>query len=301
MRRQFLTTVCTAALLAAPQFVSAQDAAAPHDHAGHDHAAHQHAGHAADATTGPHGGTVQTVGERRVETVIADKGIMFMILGSNDQPIAPPDATGTLKLRVGDSEKEYTYQLKTLKNLAIGVGVDLSKVVDQPLHMNVEITNIGSQPLVFHTMGKLAGGKLSDELLISLQATCPVSGQPLGSMGKPPKITIGDKSLFVCCAGCTKKVEASPDQYLTKYYTAKGEQVREGVFQSTLADAAAIAIQKTCPVMDEPLGGMGVPGKVNVNGKAIYICCPGCAKKLAAEPDKYLAALKAKGVTPPAF
>ena len=39
-------------------------------------------------------------------------------------------------------------------------------------------------------------------------------------MGKPPKITIGDKSLFVCCAGCTKKVEASPEQYLTKYYTA---------------------------------------------------------------------------------
>jgi hypothetical protein len=63
-------------------------------------------------------------------------------------------------------------------------------------------------------------------------------------MGKPTKITIGDKSLFVCCAGCTKKVEASPDQNLTKYYNAKGEQVREGVFKSTLADAAAIVAQK---------------------------------------------------------
>ena len=278
--------------------VSAQEAATLHDHAGHDHAAHQHA---ADATTGPHGGTVQTVGERRVETVIADKGIMFMILGKNDQPIAPPDATGTLKLRVGDSKKEYTYQLKTLKNLAIGVGVDLSKVVDQPLHMNVEITNIGSQPLVFHTMGKLPSGKLSDELLISLQTTCPVSGQPLGSMGKPPKITIGDKSLFVCCAGCTDKLEANADAYIKKYYTAEGEKVRDGVYKSTLADAAAIAAQKTCPVMDEPLGGMGVPGKVNVNEKAVYICSPGCAINLVANPNKYLATLKAKGITPPAF
>ena len=300
MRRQFFATVCTAALLAAPQFASAQEAAAPHNHAGHDHAAHQHSGQAV-ATTGPHGGTVQTVGDRRVETVIADKGVMFMILDSNDQPVASPDATGTLKLRVGDSKKEYSYELRTLKNLAIGVGVDLSKVTDRQLHMNVKITNIGSEPLVFHAMGELSSGKLSDELLISLQATCPISGQPLGSMGKPPKITVGDKSLFVCCAGCTKKVEASPEQYLTKYYTAKGEQVREGVFKSTLADAVAIAAQKTCPVMDEPLGGMGVPGKVNVNGKAVYICCPGCAKKLAAEPDKYLAALKAKGITPPAF
>ena len=177
MKRRIFATVCTAALLVAPQLAIAQEAATAHDHAGHDHGGHSHA----NASTGPHGGTVQTVGDRRVETVIADKGIMFMILGKNDQPIAPPDATGTLKLRVGDSEKEYTYQLKTLKNLAIGVGVDLSKVVDQPLHMNVKITNVGSQPLVFHTMGKLAGGKLTDELLISLQATCPVSGQPLGS------------------------------------------------------------------------------------------------------------------------
>lgn len=47
-----------------------------------------------------------------------------------------------------------------------------------------------------------------------------------------------------------------------------------------------------CTVMDEPLGGMGVPGKVNVKGKAVFICCGGCAKKLAADPDKYLAALK---------
>ncbi|WP_404309635.1 hypothetical protein [Neorhodopirellula lusitana] len=297
MRRRIFATVCTAALLVAPQLVIAQEAATPHNHAGHDHAGHTHAAEA----TGPHGGTIQTVGERRVETVIADKGIMFMILGKNDQPIAPPDATGTLKLRVGDGEKEYTYQLKTLKNLAIGVGVDLSKVADQTLHMNVQITNVGSEPLVFHAMGKLPSGLLSDELLISLQATCPVSGQPLGSMGKPPKITIGNKSLFVCCAGCTKKVEASPEQYLTKYYTAKGEQVREGVFKSTLADAAAIAAQKTCPVMDEPLGGMGVPGKVNVNGKAVYICCPGCAKKLHAQPDKYLAKLKQMGVTPPSI
>jgi len=144
MRRQFLATVCTAALLAAPQFLPAQEAATTHNHAGHDHAAHQHAGHAADATTGPHGGTVQTVGDRRVETVIAEKGIMFMILGQNDQPIAPPDASGTLKLRVGESEKEYSYELKTLKNLAIGVGVDLSKVAYRQLHMNFQITNIGS-------------------------------------------------------------------------------------------------------------------------------------------------------------
>ena len=74
-----------------------------------------------------------------------------------------------------------------------------------------------------------------------------------------------------------------------------------GVFEATLADADAIAAQKKCPVMDEELGGMGAPQKVNVNGKSVYICCAGCAKKLHAEPEKYLAMLAKQGVTPPDF
>jgi YHS domain-containing protein len=278
-------------LLGTSLFIAAQD--------GHQMAHNANDKQPSQENAGPHGGTLQTVGQKRIETVLEEKGIMFMILSSDSKPVAFPSATGTLKLRVGESKTEYTYQLKALKNHAIGVGVDLSKVIDRQLHMNVQINNAGSEPLVFHAVGKLASGKLSDELLISLQATCPVSGQPLGSMGKPPKITIGDKSLFVCCAGCTKKVESSPERYFTKYYTAKGEQVREGVFKSTLADADAIAAQKTCPVMDEPLGGMGVPLKVAVKGKAVYICCAGCAKKLRAEPDRFLAKLDEKGVTPP--
>ena len=68
-----------------------------------------------------------------------------------------------------------------------------------------------------------------------------------------------------------------------------------------MADATAIAAQQKCPVMDEELGGMGVPQKVNVNGKAVYICCQGCAKKLVSEPVKYLATLSKSGVTPPNF
>ena len=112
---------------------------------------------------------------------------------------------------------------------------------------------------------------------------------------------IDGKPIFVCCKGCTAKVKANPKPYLAKYYSAQGKEVRPGVFEATLADAAAIAAQKKCPVMDEELGGMGVPVKVNVKGKAVFICCAGCAKKLAADPDKYLAALAKAGVTPPAM
>lgn len=51
--------------------------------------------------------------------------------------------------------------------------------------------------------------------------------------------------------------------------------------------------QRICPVTMMPLGSMGAPPKVDVNGKAIFICCEGCRASLTSEPEKYLAKLVA--------
>ena len=51
--------------------------------------------------------------------------------------------------------------------------------------------------------------------------------------------------------------------------------------------------------MDEPLDAMGGPFRVEVKGRIVYICCPGCAKKLHADPISYFAKLGKMGVTPP--
>jgi Cu(I)/Ag(I) efflux system membrane fusion protein len=40
-----------------------------------------------------------------------------------------------------------------------------------------------------------------------------------------------------------------------------------------------------------PLGSMGTPIKVDVKGRAVFICCEGCRESLLAEPKKYLAKL----------
>jgi YHS domain-containing protein len=156
----------------------------------------------------------------------------------------------------------------------------------------------------------------ADAAMIKRQARCPVMDEPLGSMGQPIKVMIGDKPIFLCCKGCIKKIQAEPAKYLATVYgnpantnappqagesiaPAGVDQVREGVFKVTAADAAFIAAQKRCPVMDEPLDAMGGPYKVDAAGKAIYICCPGCAKKIAAEPQKYLDILAKQGVNSP--
>ena len=156
----------------------------------------------------------------------------------------------------------------------------------------------------------------ADAAAMAAQKVCPVMDEPLGSMGMPIKVMVGDKPIYLCCKGCIKKIQAEPAKYLAMVYgeekvgpgpvknqgqfvPAGTEQVRDGVSKVTRADEAFIAAQKKCPVMDEPLDAMGGPYKVNAAGKAIYICCPGCAKKIAAEPQKWLAVLKSQGVEAP--
>jgi len=154
----------------------------------------------------------------------------------------------------------------------------------------------------------------ADAAAIAAQKVCPVMDEPLGGMGTPIKVMVGDKPIYLCCKGCIKKIQAEPAKYLAMVYGdgekgSKGvgedvvpagtDAVRAGVFKITAADAPFIAAQKKCPVMDEPLDAMGGPYKVNAAGKAIYICCPGCAKKIAAEPHKWLAVLKSQGVDAP--
>ncbi len=49
------------------------------------------------------------------------------------------------------------------------------------------------------------------------QRLCPVLGKPIGSMGKPIKVDLGQgRSIFVCCKGCPNKAQKDPDGMLRK-------------------------------------------------------------------------------------
>lgn len=56
----------------------------------------------------------------------------------------------------------------------------------------------------------------ADRALAEKQKICPVSGQPLGSMGKPYKITVKGREVLLCCQGCEAQITADPDKYLAK-------------------------------------------------------------------------------------
>ena len=45
---------------------------------------------------------------------------------------------------------------------------------------------------------------------------------------------------------------------------------------------------EACPVTGKPLGSMGAPVRVEVEGKAVWLCCSGCEAILRKAPSKYL-------------
>ncbi len=166
-----------------------------------------------------------------------------------------------------------------------------------------------------------------DRSLALKQKTCPVADMPLGSMGTPIKIDVKGKPVFICCKGCRARLLKEPEKYLKKLARTKQQETLKGaqpdlppigipklivpgsespkakgafkdpekakeiakaLSKLTSRDRALARKQKVCVVADMPLGSMGTPIKVDVDGKPVFICCEGCRARLLAEKVKYL-------------
>jgi Cu(I)/Ag(I) efflux system membrane fusion protein len=64
-----------------------------------------------------------------------------------------------------------------------------------------------------------------DESLIAFQKNCPVTGRPLGSMGKPIKVEADSKVVFLCCEGCRDSFQKEPAKYVAKLNAAPKDAV----------------------------------------------------------------------------
>lgn len=74
--------------------------------------------------------------------------------------------------------------------------------------------NAGQSQLIPDGMEGIAQLTTADQIAALRQQTCPVTQEPLGSMGKPIRVTFGGQSVFVCCEGCVTAVKRSPEKYL---------------------------------------------------------------------------------------
>ena len=76
---------------------------------------------------------------------------------------------------------------------------------------------------------KLALASLSDEdrAAAEKQVNCPKSGEPLGSMGTPIKVTVNDRDIWICCKACESDVKKEFDTYLAKLEPAEAAPEKE--------------------------------------------------------------------------
>ncbi len=62
----------------------------------------------------------------------------------------------------------------------------------------------------------LANLSEADRASAMKQHVCPVSGEMLGTMGEPIKVTVKDQEFWICCNGCKDDLLANPDEFLAK-------------------------------------------------------------------------------------
>jgi YHS domain-containing protein len=110
--------------------------------------------------------------------------------------------------------------------------------------------------------------------------SCPVTGEPIS---KEIKAEINGRTIYACCPDCLDTVKKDPDLYLKQESGEKKEGKQEEKKEPTfLGKGDGI---KTCPVMGMPVNE---DVKMEINGRTVYACCPGCLDTIKENPDLYL-------------
>ena len=138
----------------------------------------------------------------------------------------------------------------------------------------------------------------------------PVCGMNVDPEKAKVKAEHGGKSYYFCSAGCAKRFEQAPRQFLS---AAGPDAASRGIQIAAAAKpgAASLPIWGSARTVKDPVCGMIVDpqkaaGKVEHSGKTYFFCSPRCKERFEKEPEKFLAAPGTAGMehahaaTPPA-
>jgi hypothetical protein len=103
-------------------------------------------------------------------------------------------------------------------------------------------------------------------------------------------VTLSCLALLVAGVGCNKD-GGGPIADDQAHDGDDTDSIEESLAKLSDEDKALAESQKICPVGGEELGSMGVPVKVNVEGRDVLVCCESCEKPLREDPEKYFAIL----------
>jgi len=131
---------------------------------------------------------------------------------------------------------------------------------------------------------KPASATPEDAKVISQQApsypltTCPVSHEPLDSMGKPHDLVHEGRLVRLCCKSCVKEFKQDPAPIL--------KAIDEGVVKAQRASYPL----KTCVISGEELAD---PFEFVQGTRLVRLCCKDCVKGFQKDPAKHMATIDA--------
>lgn len=108
---------------------------------------------------------------------------------------------------------------------------------------------------------------------------CIISGEKLGSMGKPVILNHEGRELRLCCGGCIERFRAEPAKFV--------KSLDERIVTSELMHYEV----DTCIVAGGRLGSMGAPVNFVYRNRLVRFCCAACIPTFESDPAKFLAAL----------
>lgn len=108
-------------------------------------------------------------------------------------------------------------------------------------------------------------------------STCIVTGQKLGSMGKPVIHNHNGREIRFCCAGCVGPFEKNAEEYIQK--------IDKAIVDTQLKSYPL----ETCVATGGKLGSMGEPVNYVHNNRLVRFCCAGCINSFKADPAKFTA------------
>src|SRR5271157_1283111 len=106
-------------------------------------------------------------------------------------------------------------------------------------------------------------------ILTTATAKDPVCGMEVNPATAKAKAEHAGQTYYFCCPHCAQKFTAEPQKYLAKPVSESTATVKDPVCGMNVDPATAKA-------------------KAEHAGQTYYFCCPHCAQKFTAEPQKYL-------------
>lgn len=139
----------------------------------------------------------------------------------------------------------------------------------------------------------LAALSTVDRKQAEAQRYCPIMVHTrLGVTGAPHKVMVQGTPVFVCCEECVAKAVQGGKETLAKAKMLT--KVSAAMAKMPAKERAAAESQKYCAIATKnPLGSMGTPVMLELEGKPVFLCCKGCVAKARANPTATLAAVEA--------